>query len=220
VSFSWDRFTRFVQLNSADIWRYAVEHVEIVLAALAIALVLGVAIAVVTYRTRLGAQLAVTGAGVILTIPSFALLGLLIPPFGLGTTPVLIALVLYSLLPIVRNTIVGLRGVDPQIVDGARGCGMSTVQRLVRVELPLAWPVIVAGLRVAAQLAIGIAAIAAYVRGPGLGTLIFNGISSLGSFNAINQVIVGTLGVVVIALAFDLAFVVLAKVTAPRGIRA
>src|SRR5919198_4952006 len=157
VTFSWDRFTRFVQLNSDDIRRYSVEHVEIVLAALAIALVLGVVIAVATYRTGLGAQIAVTGTGVILTIPSFALLGLLIPPFGLGTTPVLIALVLYSLLPIVRNTIVGLRGVDPQIVDGARGCGMSTLQRLVRVELPLAWRVMIAGLRVSAQLAIGIA---------------------------------------------------------------
>ena len=125
------------------------------------------------------------------------------------------ALVMYALLPIVRNTIVGLRGVDPAVVEAGRGIGMSSRRVMLRVQLPLAWPVILAGIRVSTQMIIGIAAIAAYVAGPGLGNQIFDGLSRLGSVNSLNATLAGTLGVVVLALAFDLFYLVIRLLTTP-----
>jgi len=162
----------------------------------------------------------IAAAGVALTIPSLALLALLIPPFGLGWTPTLIALVMYSLLPIVRNTVVGLREVPPAIMESALGMGMTPFAVLLRIQLPMAWPIILTGVRVAAQLTIGVAAIAAYVAGPGLGQFIFQGLSSLGSKNALNFALTGTLGVVLLALVVDAAFVAITRTTTSRGLRA
>lgn len=159
-----------------------------------------------------------TTAG-ILTIPSLAMIGLLIPIVGLGVPPTVITLTLYGLLPIVRNSIVGLRGVDPSLVEAARGIGMSRLTQLLKVELPLAWPPILTGIRVATQMLMGIAAIAAYASGPGLGNVIFRGLASLGSANALNQVLAGTVGIIILALLFDAAYVLIGRLTIPRGIR-
>jgi osmoprotectant transport system permease protein len=154
-----------------------------------------------------------------LTIPSFALLGLLLAPFGFGVTPAVIAVTFYAALPILRNAVVGLAGVDRQLVESARGIGMSRIAALLRVEIPLAWPVILAGVRVSTQMVMGIAAIAAYVLGPGLGGLIFTGLSRLGGANALNSAITGTAAVVVLALIVDLLLVLVGRLTTPRGIR-
>jgi osmoprotectant transport system permease protein len=161
-----------------------------------------------------------TVSGLFLTFPSFALLGILLAILGLGVVPVVIALVLYALLPSVSNTITGLREVDAMVLDSARGLGMGPVVRLVRVELPIAWPVILAGLRTATQLVVGIAAIAAYVNGPGLGRFIFSGLSQLGGANALNQVVVGTVGIIIIALVFDAVLALVGRLTISKGIRA
>ena len=154
-----------------------------------------------------------------LTVPSFALFGLLIPVLGLGVAPSVVTLVLYALLPIVRNTIVGLSSVDQPVLDAARGIGMNRLRVLTRVELALAWPGILAGMRVSTQMLMGIAAIAAYAKGPGLGNLIFSGLSGLGSANALNMALAGTLGVIVLALLLDGVFVLLGRLTTSRGIR-
>lgn len=187
--------------------------------ALAIATVISVGLGIATYRRERAASAALAVAGTFLTIPSFALLALLIAPFGLGYQPTVVALVLYALLPILRNTITGLRGVDPAVIESARGMGMTARQRLLRIELPLAWPVIITGIRVAAVLLIGIAAIAAAVNGPGLGSDIFDGLARVGSAAAINLVLGGTLGVVVLALLFDALFLGIGKLTTSRGLR-
>ncbi|MFI0983545.1 ABC transporter permease [Streptomyces sp. NPDC021093] len=198
----------------------AFQHASAVFQCMVVATVLGVLIGILTYRSEWAGNLATTAASGILTVPSLALIGLLIPVVGLGVAPTVIALVLYGLLPIVRNAIVGLRGVDPTLVDAARGIGMSRSARLVRVELPLAWPPILTGIRVATQMLMGIAAIAAYASGPGLGNEIFRGIASLGSKNALNQVLAGTLGIVLLALLFDAVYVLVGRLTIPRGIHA
>ncbi|MFI1102439.1 ABC transporter permease [Streptomyces melanogenes] len=214
-----------------DFWEYlssrhqqlltdAFQHASAVFQCMVIATVLGVLIGVLTYRSGWAGTVAVTSTSMVLTIPSLALIGLLIPLVGLGVAPTVITLTLYGLLPIVRNAIVGLRGVDPSLVDAAKGIGMSRPARLLRVELPLAWPPILTGIRVSTQMLMGIAAIAAYASGPGLGNEIFRGIASLGSANAINQVLAGTLGIVVLALLFDAAYVLIGRLTIPRGIRA
>ncbi|WP_370419460.1 ABC transporter permease [Streptomyces sp. QH1-20] len=213
-------FWEYVGNRHAQLLADTYQHASAVFQCMVVATLLGVAIGVATYRSEWAGNLAVTSTATILTIPSLALIGLLIPITGLGVAPTVTALTLYGLLPIVRNSIVGLRGVDASLVDAATGIGMSRPTRLFRVELPLAWPPILTGIRVSTQMLMGIAAIAAYASGPGLGNEIFRGISSLGSANALNQVLAGTLGIIVLALLFDAAYVLIGRLTIPRGIRA
>ncbi|MDX6352048.1 MAG: osmoprotectant transport system permease protein [Streptomyces sp.] len=197
----------------------AYQHASAVFQCMVVATVIGVLLGVLTYHSEWAGNLAITSTATILTIPSLALIGLLVPLLGLGVPPTVTVLVLYGLLPIVRNSIVGLRGVDPTLVDAAKGIGMSRLGRLLRVELPLAWPPILTGIRVSTQMLMGIAAIAAYASGPGLGNEIFRGIASLGSANALNQVLAGTLGIVILALLFDAVYVLIGRLTIPGGIR-
>src|SRR5215218_1405241 len=118
----------------------AIGHAVVVAISLAIAVVIGVSLGVLVYRRERAASVALAVAAAFLTIPSFALFGLFIPIFGLGYRPVIVGLVMYALLPILRNTVAGLRSVDPAIVESAQGMGMSARQRLLRIELPLASP--------------------------------------------------------------------------------
>jgi osmoprotectant transport system permease protein len=196
-----------------------IEHAIVVAEAIAIATVIGVTLGLLTYRTERPRELVLAVTGVFLTIPSIALFGLFIPVFGLGTRPVIVALVMYALLPIVRNTIVGLRTVDPAIVESAEGMGMGRIQRLLRIELPLAWPVIITGMRVSTIIIVGIAAIGAYILGPGLGNDIFSGLARFGSPAALNLVLGGILGVMILAVLFDVFYVVLTRLTTTRGLR-
>ena len=194
-------------------------HVSAVLQSLLIATAIAVLIGVLVYRSPVGSAAATAAAGTILTVPSFALLGLLIPVFGLGVVPTVIALVLYALLPILRNTLVGLSAVDPAVVDAARGVGMNRLRVLTAVELPLAWPSILTGIRISTQLIMGILALAAYAKGPGLGNLIFSGLARLGSPNAVPQALTGTVLIVVLALLLDGIFLLVGRFSVPRGIR-
>ncbi|MCF3145757.1 ABC transporter permease [Streptomyces platensis] len=213
-------FWEYVGTRHAQLLTDTYQHASAVFQCMVLATLLGVLIAVATYRSEWAGNLATTSTATILTIPSLALIGLLIPIVGLGVPPTVIALTLYGLLPVVRNAIVGLRGVDPDLVDAANGIGMSRAARLFRVELPLAWPPILTGIRVATQMLMGIAAIAAFASGPGLGNEIFRGIASLGSANSLNQVLSGTLGIAILALLFDAAYVLIGRLTISRGIRA
>ncbi len=197
----------------------AIEHAQIVIVSVSISTVIGVLLGVLTYRTNGPRYVALGVTGIFLTIPSFALFGLLIGPLGLGATPAIVALVMYGLLPIVRNTIVGLRSVDPAVVESAQGMGMGRYRRLLRIELPLAWPVIVTGIRVAAVIIVGIAAIAAVVNGPGLGKDIFRALARVGTPTAIPQALSAVLDIIIIAILIDLAFMVVARLTTSRGIR-
>lgn len=212
-------FTDYLLTRSDELTAEAIGQVVLVAAAVVLAALIGVLVGMATYRwTALNAT-AIAIAGVFLTIPSLALLGLLIAPLGLGFQPALVALVMYGLLPIIRNTVVGLRGVDAPIVDSARGMGMSPTRVLIAVELPLAWPVILTGIRVSTQILMGIAAVAAYVQGPGLGKQIFDGLANLGGVNSLNQVLVGTVGIVILALLFDLFYILIGRLTVSRGVR-
>jgi osmoprotectant transport system permease protein len=196
----------------------AIAHAEVVFISLLIATAIGVTTGVLVYRRERTAEVVLAVTSTFLTIPSFALFGLLLPIFGLGWLPTIFALVIYALLPIVRNTVVGLRSVDPAIAESAQGMGMSRWSRLFRIELPLAWPVIITGLRVSTLIIVGIAAIAAYVNGPGLGEDIFQGISRIGSAVALNLVLGAVLAIIVLALLFDGFFAVLGKLTTSRGL--
>ena len=211
-------FIEYLASRWDNLLETAVEHAQVVLLSLAIAALIGVTLGVLTYRRPAAAQTVLAIASAVLTIPSFALFGLLIPILGLGYTPTVVALSAYAVLSILRNTIVGLRSVDPAVTESAKGMGLSNWQQLTKIELPLAWPVILAGIRVSALLILGIAAIAAYVNGPGLGGDIFSGLSRIGGANALNLVLGGILGIIVLALVFEAAFALLGRLTTSRGI--
>jgi osmoprotectant transport system permease protein len=196
-----------------------IEHALVVAASVGLASLIGIALGIATYRRAGPRETVLAATGAFLTIPSFALFILLLGPLGLGWPPVVVALTLYGLLPILRNTITGLRSVDPAIVEAAKGMGLSRSQRLLRVELPLAWPVIITGIRVTTLILLGIAAIGAIVNGPGYGELIFTGLARVGTPVAVNLVLAGTLGVVVLAVLFDLLFHAVRRLTTSRGIR-
>jgi osmoprotectant transport system permease protein len=197
----------------------ALQHLSLVLQCVLLGSLIAVALAVLVYRSSTATALANGVSAVGLTIPSFALLGILLAPFGFGITPAVIAVTFYAALPVLRNAIVGLAGVDSSLVESARGIGMSRTAVLLRIELPLAWPVVLAGIRVSAQMVMGIAAIAAYVLGPGLGGFIFSGLSRLGGANALNSTLTGTIAIVLLALVLDLLLVLAGRLTTPRGIR-
>ena len=152
-------------------------HIGLTMASLLVALAVGVPLGIWIAKRQRAASAVLGAAGVLQTVPSLALLGVLIPLLGIGAGPALVALFLYALLPIVRNTYVGIRGVSPAIVEAARGIGFTDRQVLWRVELPLALPVLFAGVRTAAVINVGVATLAAYVAAGGLGEFIFGGIA-------------------------------------------
>ena len=211
----WD----FLQSHSAQIAFSSWQHVSLVAQCLVLATILAVGLAAVAYRSSILSSAANSLSAIGLTIPAFALVGLVIAPLGFGVPPAVAVVTFFAILPILRNTVVGLNGVDPAVVESARGIGMSRIRTFLTVELPLAWPVILGGIRVSAQMVMGIAAVAAYALGPGLGGFIFFGLSRLGGANSLESVLTGVLGVVILALILDLFLVGLGRLTTPRGIR-
>lgn len=198
ASFRWD----YVPDNADEILRLTVEHLEIVVAAVAITVILTVPLAVVLKGHELPYQAALTLSGVGYTIPSLALLAILVPFVGIGAEPVIISLVVYSVLTILQNTVVGLRGVPQASLDAARGMGMTNFQIVTRVELPLALPSIMTGVRLATVTAVGIATIGVLVAGGGLGELIFT--KGIQRGNDLTPIVVGALAATLLAIALDL----------------
>ncbi|MEV5000987.1 ABC transporter permease [Nocardioides sp. LML1-1-1.1] len=196
------------------------QHALLVAEAVLLATLIGVALAIVVTRVPRLSTLAGLISAIGLTLPSFALIGLLLPVASIGPTTALIAVTFYAVLPILRNAVTGLQGVDPTLLESARGMGLSELAVLWRVRLPLAWPVIHAGIRTSTQMSMGVAAIAAYALGPGLGAYIYTGLTQIGGVNAVRYAVVGTVGIVVVALLADLFLLLMGRLTISRGIRA
>ncbi|MHA6695208.1 ABC transporter permease [Homoserinimonas sp. A520] len=208
----------YLAANAGQVLFLMQQHVEVVLISVGTAAVIGVGLGFWADSRPMLRRALLSVTGTLLTIPSYALFALMIPLFGLGAGPTLAALVIYGIFPILQNTVTGIAGVDPAIIDAARGLGMSNRRRLRTIVLPLAWPVILNGIRVATIMLVATAAIAAAVNGPGLGELIFRGLARIGGANALNEVLTGVIGVVLVALALDLIFLLTAKLTTPRGL--
>jgi osmoprotectant transport system permease protein len=189
----------YIAGHERQILALTVQHVWLSFFAVGISTVIGVAIGILLSRFRALAAPVIGVAGILYTVPSLALFGLLIPFMGIGVRPAVLALVLYAQLVLIRNTYVGIRSVDPAALEAARGMGMHGRQLLLWVELPLALPVVMAGIRTTAVMNIGIAAIAAYIGAGGLGTLIFQGISRADTV----LILAGALPVSALALATD-----------------
>lgn len=210
----------FISANMSLIWDRTVEHVQLVGLSVLIALATGVPIGVLITRSKPLADRVLYVAAAIMTIPSVALFGFLIPILahigqGIGFLPALIALVLYAQLPIIRNTYTAIVNVDPALREAAAGMGMTFLQRLRHVELPIAFPVIMNGIRNAVVLNIAIAAIATYIGAGGLGTFISRGITQTDP----RQLLTGALAVSVLAILADLFLLVLKRMLTSPGMR-
>ena len=177
-----------------------IEHIQLSFIALLIAVLIGVPLGILLTKTRRISEIVINIAAVMQTIPSLALLGLMIPLFGIGKVPAVIALIIYALLPILRNTYTGIVEVDGSLVEAARGIGMKTMRRLMKVELPIAMPVIMAGIRTAMVLIIGTATLAALIGAGGLGDLILLGIDR----NNTALIIIGAIPAALLAIIFDI----------------
>ena len=199
-----------------DVQQHAMLSLYCVLAATLV----GLLIAIATYRWKATANLTISAVSVAFTIPSVALFGFLVSMLGSNLASVFPVIVLYALLPIVRNGIVGLQSVDANVLDAARGMGVGRFRMLWQIELPIAWPVVLAGVRVSAQLTVGIVAIGAFVYPIGLGQYAYSALDNLGSVNTKNEALVCVLFVTAIALVFDALFVVLRRFTTPKGAHA
>lgn len=204
--------------NASLLLSRTVEHIALVAVAVGIATLTGVPIGIAITKNERIAQGVLYMASIIVTIPSIALFGIMIPVLslighGIGYVPAVIAVLLYSQLPIIRNTYTAINNVNPALREAARGIGMSSNQRLRLVEIPLAIPVIMAGVRTAVVLNIGVMAIAAYIGAGGLGTFISRGISQSDP----RQLIVGAIAVSLLAIIVDYSLLYLQKRLTPRG---
>src|SRR6266542_2811018 len=209
----------FILHNLPIIGERTVEHVSIVGVAVGIAILSGVPIGIAITQSQRAADTILYLGSIVMTIPSIALFGVLIPILskighGIGWLPAVIAAMLYAQLPIIRNTYTAIRNVDPALRSAAMGMGMSAPQRLARVEIPIALPVIIAGVRIAVVINIGVTAIAAYIGAGGLGTFISRGISQ----SDIRQLITGALTLGLLAIAADYSLLWLQKRTTPKGL--
>jgi osmoprotectant transport system permease protein len=210
----------FIKENADRCLYLTLEHIWIVFLSLFIAILIGVPVGIAITRNESAAGKVISAANICMTTPSIALFGILLPILalighGLGKVPAVIALVLYSQLPIIRNTYTAIHNVPGELVDAGRGLGMSQWQRLKEVEIPLAIPVIVAGLRTAAVMNIGIAAIAAYIGAGGLGVFIQQGIARVYG----EMIIAGALLVSLLAIVVDGGMALVERLVTPKGIK-
>lgn len=189
----------FMQQQSGKLMSQTMEHIGLTFISLLLAVLIGVPAGILIRNKKRLASVVLGFTGVLQTIPSIALLGFLIPIAGIGAKPAIFALLLYALLPIVRNTYTGITGVNPVVTEAARAMGMTGLQVLTKVQLPLAMPVIFAGIRTATVINVGVATLAAYIAAGGLGEFIFGGIA----LNNTNMILAGAIPAALLAIIFD-----------------
>lgn len=192
-------FFDYISHNREQVLRLTVEHLQLVALAIFAATMTGIPLGVAASRNAALRRWSLGAANVMQTVPSLALFGFLIPFTGIGARTAIIALALYALLPILRNTCVGIAGVDRAVIEAARGMGMTRNQMLWQVEIPLAMSVILAGVRVATVICVGIATIAAAIGAGGLGTFIFQGLSMVNN----NVILAGAVPAALLAVTAD-----------------
>lgn len=180
-------------------WNLVLEHLYIVVVSILITILLGIPLGVLAYFRKNLRKIILLSVDILQTIPALALLGLIMVVLGAGKLTVIIGLVLYSLLPIVYNTCLGLSEVDPAIKEAAKGMGMTKLYRLLRIEFPLAMPTIFTGIRIASITAVGVAVFATFVGGGGLGSVIYRGIH----VQNMKLILFATLSLMLMAIAID-----------------
>jgi osmoprotectant transport system permease protein len=211
----WVQILKQFEMRWQDLLQALTQHVELVFLSMLIAIVIGIPLGILITRVKSLNKIVLGTAGILQTIPSLALLGFLIPLFGIGIKTAVAALFLYSLLPVIRNTFTGIKEVDKSIIEAARGMGMTDFQILFKIELPLSLSVIMAGIRTATVINVGTATLAAFIGAGGLGDFIFLGISR----NIDALVLLGAFPAAILALVIDWLLGLLERTTTPRGLK-
>lgn len=191
------------------------EHLYISLAAMILGVIVAVPLGIILTRVPKFADKFISFIGILQTIPSLAILAFFIPVVGIGKLPAILALFFYSLLPILRNTYIGVRGVNQAVIEAGRGMGMSNWQEIVKMEFPLSLPVIMAGVRLSTVYLIGWAALAAFIGGGGLGDFIFDGLNLYKP----SLILAGTIPATILAIIADRSLALLESKLTPEGIK-
>jgi len=207
-------FMEFLSYRIGDIGRLLLQHLQITGMSITFAILIGVPIGIMITRKRNIADMVLGFTNVFQTLPSLALFGLIIPILGIGYKPSVFVLFLYALLPIIKNTYLGIAGVDPAAIDAGKGMGMTDFQILTMVEIPLSLPVIMGGIRISTVINIGTATIAALIGAGGLGDLIFKGIS----MNNTHMILAGAVPTALLAISVDWLLGKVENALVPKGI--
>ncbi|MCG1062217.1 ABC transporter permease [Staphylococcus epidermidis] len=205
----------FLQEYGSQLLSKAVEHFYISMFALLLAIVVAVPLGILLSKTQRIANVVLTVAGVLQTIPTLAVLAIMIPIFGVGKTPAIVALFIYVLLPILNNTVLGVKNIDKNVIQAGQSMGMTKFQLMKDVEMSLALPLIISGIRLSSVYVISWATLASYVGAGGLGDLVFNGLNLYQPPMIISAAIVVTL----LALVIDFILSLVEKWVVPKGLK-
>lgn len=209
-----DFFNYLIQ-SKAQIFSLTLEHIQLTAIAVGLAILLGVPLGIlISYVNKLNKPVLAV-ANIIQAVPSMALLGFAIPFLGIGTLPAVVMVILYSLLPIIKNTFTGIKNINPQTIEAARGIGLTKTQILFKVQIPLALPVIMTGVRISAVTAVGLMTMAAFIGAGGLGFLVFSGIRTVNNF----QILAGAIPACILALLVDFLIGIVEKLVTPVSLQ-
>lgn len=211
----WQQLIYQLDIRRAELFSSLGVHIQLVFLSMLFTVIVGIMLGILITRVSSLKGITLGAAGILQTIPSLAMLGFMIPFFGIGMKTAVVALFLYSLLPIIRNTYTGITDVDHSIVEAAKGMGMTNLQILIKVQLPLALSVIMAGIRTAAVINVGTATLAAFIGAGGLGEFIFLGIQR----NIDALTLLGAIPAAILALILDYLLGLLEKLTTPKGLK-
>ena len=207
-------FFTYVMQERAQIFSLLIEHINLTLISVILAIIIGVPLGILISHFKKINKTVLGIANTIQAIPSMALLGFLIPFLGIGLMPSVFMVVLYSLLPIIKNTFTSIEGINPQMIEAAEGIGLTKLQILFKIQIPMALPIIMAGVRISAVTAVGLMTIAAFVGAGGLGFLVFSGIRTANT----NQILAGAIPACLLALFIDWTAAIIEKIVVPKGI--
>ncbi|ABS32857.1 ABC transporter permease [Clostridium botulinum] len=210
-----NNFIQQLILKRSEIFSLLIEHIELTLIAVLIAVVIGVPLGIIITKNKKIANIVIGFANLTQAIPSLAILGFLIPLIGIGSAPAITMVVLYSMLPILKNTYTGITNINPDMLEAAKGLGMTNTQTLKLIKIPLAMPIIMAGVRIASVTAVGLMTIAAFVGAGGLGYLVFSGIQTVDN----NLILFGAIPAAILALIIDWITGRIEEATMPNGIK-
>ena len=208
-------FMEQLMTKKSEILSLLLEHIQLTVIAVLIAVVIGVPLGIFITKNKKLASGVIGFANLTQAIPSLAILGFLIPVIGIGSAPAITMVVLYSMLPIIKNTYTGITNINPDTLEAAKGLGMTSGQTLKLIKIPLAMPVMMAGIRMAAVTAVGLMTIAAFVGAGGLGYLVFSGIQTVDN----NLILFGAIPAAILALVIDWITGKIEAATMPNGIR-
>ena len=210
-----DKFKDFVVSRQDQIITLTLQHIQLTLISVLIAIIVGIPLGILISRYKKLSGPVIGIANVMQAIPSLALLGFLIPVLGIGSTPAILMVILYSLLPIIKNTYIGLININPDVIETSKGMGMTNKQILKIVQLPLAFPIIMSGIRIAAVTAVGLMTIAAFIGAGGLGYMVFSGVQVVDN----NMILAGAIPACILALLMDFIIGKIEQGVTPPGIR-